>query len=248
MKAITAAFALFVLFFASCAKEEQEPVAVVFSASGDINAKLNEFRNQLGALNTTTGQTTGRREINWDGVPDDKTGIKLPQDFFNPVSAGSPAIMQRGLLYAGNADAMVSSRGFAEVNTQAAAEFTSFSGNKSFAVVNAALWPVEFRVAGETTLAAVKGFGIVFTDVDKANSTFLEFFNNNKSLGKYYVPAHDNSSTFSFLGIYFPDVAVTHVNIGHEGKLSDGEKDITQGGSKDLVVLDDFIYTEPQKQ
>lgn len=248
MKAVTIAFAISLVLITSCTKDKQQQQPVIFSATGDVSIKLNEFRNQLGVLNTTTGQTNGRREINWDGVPDNFVGVKLPEDFFNATTAGSPVSQQRGLLYAGNSDAMVSKTKFAEVNAQASSEFVSFSGNKSFAVVNALLWPVEFRVAGETTVAVVKGFGIIFSDVDKSNSTFIEFFNNNKSLGKYYVPAHDNNTSFSFLGIYFKDQTITRVNVGHEGKLIDGEKDITQGGSKDLVMLDDFIYSEPQKQ
>jgi hypothetical protein len=64
-------------------------------------------------------------------------------------------------------------------------------------------------------------------------------------LGRYYVTPHDNTSSFSFLGVYFPNGVVTDISIGHEGKLADGEKDISQGGTKDLVVLDDFIYSEP---
>lgn len=241
---ITVAFTLSFLF-AGCSKEEQQPQAVVFSATGDVNGKLNEFRTQLGTLNTTVGQTTGRREINWDGVPDNMTGAKLPGDFFNPTAPGSPEARQRGLVYTDTGLSMVSKTGFAEVNTESASEFSNFSGDKSFAVVNATLWPLEFRVAGQNTLAAVKGFGIVFSDVDKANSTFIEFFNGEENLGKYYVPVHVAGSSFSFLGVYFPGEQITSVRIGHEGMLASGGKDITQGGTKDLVILDDFIYSEP---
>jgi hypothetical protein len=248
MKVITVTFALSVLFNTSCTREKQQPAAVVFSATGDINSKIGEFRNQLGVLNTTTGQTTGRREINWDGVPDNMTGLKLPGNFFNPTAPGSPESRQRGLLYAENADAIVSKNFFAEINAQAATEFSNFSGDKSFAVVNAALWPVEFRVAGQTTAATVKGFGIIFSDVDKDGSTFIEYFNGDRSLGRQYVPVHSASSSFSFLGVYFPDEIITRVMVGHEGILQLGEKDISQGGTKDLVILDDFIYSEPVRQ
>lgn len=245
MKALTTAFALSILIITGCTKEKQQDEPVVFSAAGNINEKLNAFRNTLGTENFTTGQTTGRREINWDGVPDNMTGIKLPNDFFNPTETSSPESRKRGLLYAASSDAMVSKTSFAEVNTEAASEFSPFSGNKSFAVVNALEWPVEFRVSGTNTAATIKGMGIVFSDVDKANSTFIEFFEDNTSLGKYYAAPHDPSGTYSFLGVYFPNGKITSVKVGHEGMLASGEKDITQGGNKDLVVLDDFIYSEP---
>lgn len=231
--------------FAGCKKDEPAVESVVFSAKGDISAKLGEFRTQLGVLNTTTGQTTGRREINWEGVPDSLMGLRMPGDFFNPTSAGAPVALQRGIVYLGSSDAVVSKTNFADVNTQAAAEFSAFSGSKTFAVTNAIQWPVNFRVAGQTTPATIKGFGAVFSDVDKSNSTYIEFFHDDRSLGKFFVPAYEVSPKFSFLGVYFPSETVTHIVIGHEGKLSDGGKDVSQGGTADLIVLDDFIYSEP---
>jgi hypothetical protein len=231
-----------------CEKETTKDKSVVFSANGDITAKLTEFRNQLGPVNITIGKTGGRREINWDGVPDSLNGKKLPSNFFNPTEAGASESLQRGAVYAALDNAMVSASKFSEVNAQASSEFSSFSGNKTFAVTNATLWPVSFRVAGTSTDASVKAFGAVFVDVDKTNSTYIEFYSNQVSLGRFFVSPHDNNSNFSFLGVYFPNADVTEVQIGHEGKLSDGEKDISQGGAKDLVVLDDFIYSEPLKK
>jgi hypothetical protein len=172
-------------------------------------------------------------------------GLRLPEDFFNPVGAGAPVARQRGLVYADAGDAMVSKSNFADINVQASPEFASFSGNKTFAVTNSNLWPIGFKVAGTNTAAAVKGFGLVASDVDKANTSFIEFFEGDKSLGKFYLPIHDNTSSFSFLGVYFPGNKITRIQIGHEGILSTGEKDITQGGPKDLIILDDFIYSEP---
>jgi hypothetical protein len=232
--------------FEACKKDNTSiPESKIFTANGDITTRLNEFRNELGTLNTTTGLTTGRREINWDGVPDSLMGLRMPSDFFNPTTPGSPVARQRGLVYAGTDNPIVSKTNFADVNVNVAPEFAPFSGNKIFAVVNASLWPVNFRVPGQTTEGIIKGFGIVFLDVDKANTTFIEFFNEDRSLGKFFAPVHDNTSNHSFLGVYFPSGKITHVTIGHEGKLADGEKDISQGGTKDLVAFDDFIYSEP---
>lgn len=237
---------LSLFLFSQCKKEnEQKPEALVFKANGDINPVLNRFRTQLGALNNTPGFTTGRREINWEGVPDSLMGLKMPNDFFNPTAAGSPVARQRGLVYAGADNAVVSKTNFAEINATASTEFSAFSGTKTFAVTNAALWPVNFRVAGQNTEATIQGLGIVFSDVDKDNSTFIEYFNGERSLGKFFVPAHNITGSFSFLGVFFPFEQVTHVKVGHEGTVSGGGKDISQGGTNDLVILDDFIYSEP---
>ena len=51
-----------------------------------IQAAVDQFRTDLGALNPNTAQTFpgGRREINWDGVPDNFSAPNnLPNDFFN---------------------------------------------------------------------------------------------------------------------------------------------------------------------
>lgn len=241
-------FFLNVLAFTSCKKEEaKQSTATVFKSSGDITATLTDFRNGLGNVNTTTGAVGGRREINWDGVPDELLNKPLPFDFFNPVGATAPAARQRGLTYS-NGNFQVSANQFADVNSEAAAEFSAFSGDKVFANVSTNQWPVEFQVAGQTTPARVSAFGMVFSDVDAANSTSLEFFDGAESLGKFFVPAHDASGTFSFLGVQFNDRTITKVLVTHQGFLSDGEKDISQGGPSDLIVVDDMIYSEPIQQ
>src|SRR5438034_2159597 len=63
---------------------------VTFSASGanatDIQATVDSFRTASGALNPNVVGSlgTGRREINWDGVPDALSASNnLPANFFN---------------------------------------------------------------------------------------------------------------------------------------------------------------------
>lgn len=239
---------LFLLLLFSCKKEKGAEVQVtVFKASGNIQPKLDEFRAALGNLNATPGAVGGRREVNWDGVPDSLLDKTLPQNFFNPVGANAPAARQRGLVY-DDGEFEVSATGFATRNSQAATEFSSFSGNKVFANVSSLEWPVGFQIAGETTAASVSAFGAVFSDIDREGSVVMEFFEGEKSLGKFSPPAHDAGSSFSFLGVSFSNAKVTKVKISHEGRLSDGQKDISQGGNKDLIVLDDFIYSEPVRR
>lgn len=234
----------------SCEKEKNEnavPEAIVISASGDINAKLNEFRSLLGdVLNTIPGQTSGRREINWDAVPDIYATQKLPADFFNPVAPGSPAALQRGFRYSADVDARISSNGFADLDATNGTEFFSFSGSKTFSAVSSNLWNVDFEVPGQAAPASVRGFGAVFSDVDNAASASIEYFAEEISLGVFNVPVR-TAGTHSFLGVYFPNEKVTRVRIKQgEAVVAAGVKDVTSGGNKDLVVMDDFLYDEPK--
>ncbi|HZJ00876.1 MAG TPA: hypothetical protein VFD22_09445, partial [Gemmatimonadaceae bacterium] len=52
------------------APDPQPVQGTVLTASGDITAKVNEFRDLLGASNGGTAgeQPAGRREISWDGA------------------------------------------------------------------------------------------------------------------------------------------------------------------------------------
>ena len=67
-----------------------QAVPITFSASGvdaaSIQATVDAFRADLGSLNPNVVGSlgTGRREINWDGVPDNFSAPNLlPNDFFN---------------------------------------------------------------------------------------------------------------------------------------------------------------------
>jgi len=241
---------LLIIMLPSCKKENNEIQPLVFKASGYIDDAINDFRSRLGNINTIPGATGGRREINWDGVPDSLVGRAFPNDFFNRTEANAPVTLQRGLIYATNAgEFQVSKNNFSSTDPASTGEFAAFSGAKTFANVTTNEWPVNFQVAGQTTAAYTKGFGIVFSDVDLANSTSLEFFEGEKSLGKFFAAPHSFSSSFSFLGVYFPgNEHITKVIVRHDGILSDGQRDISAGGPHDLVIFDDFIYGEPQKQ
>lgn len=241
---------LFLVVLIACKKEDAVNDKVVITATGDITSRLNEFRSLLGdALNTQPGQTGGRREIDWDAVPAQFETENLPNDFFNPTEAGVPTSRQRGFVYSGNGDFRVSSTGFTNEDPDFTQQMKAFSGNTVFANISSFAWQPEFMVAGTNEKATVKGFGAVFSDVDIENNSSLEFFNGTKSLGKFFVPARDANSAFSFLGVYFKNDFVTHVNITHgNATILSNEKDITNGGTKDIVVLDNFLYDEPVKR
>ena len=248
--------------FAACSKNHdynnnQPPVqtvnAQVFSVAGDSNgivAKLNEFRNILGAtLNAAPGAVGGRREVNWDAVPANLTNFNgFPSDFFGSSDPTLANGRKRGLLMSNTGtNFRVDSTDFSEVDASYADQFNRFSPKRLFAYLGNNVTLCTFKVPGATTDATIKGFGVVFNDVDDANSTTLEFFNGAKSLGVYKAAA-SASGQFSLLGVYFPDEIVTKVRItAGNGVLATGTKDISSGGTKDLVVMDDFLYDEPKQ-
>ena len=236
-----------IILFFSCNKNNalSQDDVIVIRSSGNIQADVDAFKSMLGSLNTTPDVTNGHREINWDGVPDSMLNKPLPEDFFNQTSSNAAAANQKGLTYTPGTF-VVSNDGFASVNIETAKEFSSFSGNNAFANTKASKWSINFQKAGTNEAASVQAFGMVFSDVDENNSTSVEFFNDNKSLGNFFVPAHDATSSFSFLGVNFKNgERITKVTVAHDGFLAEGTKDISEGGTDDLIVLDDFIYSEP---
>jgi hypothetical protein len=244
------------IFMVSCSKDDNNeylppsptPQATVVQASGDLTGALTEFRKLLGdSLNAVPGKTTGRREVNWEGVtPSLNNSDAFPFDFFNTIDPAAPAGRKRGLLYVNNGTTFrVDSADFASIDASYAAQFNAFSGKRTFSGANSHITDVTFQVAGQTTPASINGFGVVFSDVDDANSTSMEFFSGSKSLGVFKVPVA-GANSFSFLGVHFASQKVTRIKItAGTAKLAAGVKDMSDGGTKDLVIMDDFFYNEP---
>jgi hypothetical protein len=227
------------------------PASTILRASGDsadIIPMVNLFRTVLGdVLNTTPNKTSGRREVNWDGVPPEFTNNNLfPLDFFNLTDSAAGPGRKRGLVYLNTGSPLrLDSSNFSEFSQTHADEFLPFSKKKTICSINSTVSEIVFKVPGTNMNASVKGFGIIFSDVDDAASTSLEFFNGNKSLG-IYKPLESLVVGFSFLGVHFTDEKITRVKItAGNAVITAGLKDISDGGNKDLVVYDDFFYSEP---
>lgn len=225
-----------------------------------LQTVVTNFRAELGANNGVGGSfSSGRREINWDGVPDE---FALPNflspDFFN---VNSP----RGVVFvaleydAGSAlnDFMVSADSsnptatateFANINAGYGAIFQPFSAQRLFHVRNAHAMDVLFFVPGTTIPATTRAFGAIFADVD-GNS------GGDRSVMRCYgvdgsqqlaasVPAANNG--LSFLAIVAdpgdPGFARCNIEIGNSDL---GSANTDGSGGVDVVALDDFIYAEP---
>lgn len=222
------------------------PVATVYTAAGDITAKVDEFRNALGPSNGGTAgeQPTGRREINWDGAGANPFNNRndFPADFFNTNVKAGAVYTTAGTGFRNDSTL------FAEINPAYATEFNFFSPNKIFAAVGSNELDQLFQVAGQPTPAVVRGFGIVFSDVDVADKTTIELFaQDGSSLGTYAAPIRSDAGGLSFIGVTYDEAIIARVRITlGTGALGAGVNDITAGGTADLVVLDNVIYAEPR--
>ncbi len=240
------ALALAALIIVSPAVAFADPV--VFSASGAnapaIQATVDAFRAQLGTLNPNVAGSfgSGRREINWDAVPDAFAAPNnLPANFFNVNSPRGAVFSTPGTGFQVSANLGVAPIEFDNLNPGYSAQFQTFSPQRLFTALGSNILDVNFFVAGSTIPATVSGFGSVFTDVDLPNLTSIQFFDqNNVSLGTFFAPTANNG--LSFLGVFFnAGERISRVRIVN-GNTALGPND----GSLDVVVMDDFIYGEPQ--
>ena len=222
---------------------------VTFSASGanpaGIQATVDAFRTSLGALNPNVPGSfgTGRREINWDGVPDALSAPNnLPANFFNVNSPRGVIFGTPGTGFEVSANAGVGPVRFDNINATYSAMFQTFSPQRLFTAIGSDILDVNFFVPGSATPAFTSAFGAVFTDVDLA-STSLQFFDlSNQSLGTFLAQPGTNGS-LSFLGVQFN----AGETIGRV-RLTSGNTALgpNETGGVDLVVMDDFIYAEPR--
>lgn len=213
------------------------------SGAGDITPLVAQFRGLLGepANGATAGQQpSGRREITWDGVPEALTNVNtFPALFFN----------NRGANFSGPGTGFRNSdNDFSDLNPDYAAQFESFSRPKTFMPTGSAEMEIAFTVAGSTTPAAVTGFGIVFSDVDRQGAASIKLFDAaGRSLGQFHAPVRSDAAGLSFVGVVFDAAIVARVAItSGQAAIDAGLQDLTDGGNRDLVVTDDFIYGEPQ--
>ncbi len=120
------------------------PIATSITATGDISAKVGEYRTLLGDPRnggTVGPQASGRREITWDGVPAqfDNGDNLFPGDFFKNLGV---VFTTTGTGFRNDSTL------FTGVNPAYADQFAFFSANKIFAPVGSNILDVTFQVPG----------------------------------------------------------------------------------------------------
>ena len=217
----------------------------VFTATGDIAPRVAEFRTALGEqLNITPGPfQDGRREIKWDGAALPTNVNTFPGDFFNTTVKAGAIFSTDGTGFR-NSD-----NDFSDINPAYADDFNAFSAPKTFMPVGSENMTVSFRVPGTETLAATRGFGVVFSDVERQGAASIKLLDGEgRSLGQYHAPVRSDAAGFSFVGVVFESEIVAEVQItSGQRALGEGVQDLSDGGNLDLAVMDDFLYAEPQE-
>jgi len=222
------------------------PTSVV-TLSGDVAAHVPEFGLAIGDVNNKNEpghHASGRREINWDGVPAQfNNNDAFPADFFNQTAP-------RGAVYtvANGTGLRVSDNNFTDVNQTYGAEFVAFSSPRLFAPIGTTKTELRFRIPGTDTAAVVQSFGAVLVDVDKANTSRLQAYDkDDRLIADIPAPVRAAPEAFSLVGVSFdhPVIARVVLTLG-EAPIGAGINDLSSGGLVDLVVLDDLLYSEPQ--
>lgn len=239
----------------------------VFQAAGptaaSIQSSVDAFRAALGNPNNGNAAgplASGRREINWDGggANDSTTPPVTPFDVFLNTRGSRTTTPGTGLSQAppsgGPQGGLVGLFNNANYGT----DFRAFSPLRLFTPVGSNITNALFFLPGSNgnVPATVSGFGAVFTDVDQPDgsgpskkhgnrgaSTLIEFFAaDGELLFSSFVPASPGDGSQSFFGIVYNDARIARVRIT-AGDVAPGPDDDSKN---DVVMMDDFIYGEPQ--
>lgn len=237
-----------ILLWATAAAAGPLVTSVGGSNPASIQASVDAFRSSLGALNPNVVGSfgTGRREINWDGVPDPFAAPNsFPANFFNVNSPRGVVFSTAGTGFQVSANAaLITPVEFGNIDATYPGIFRTFSAQRLFTSLGSNVYDVTFFVPGSATPAFTRGFGAVFTDVDLANTTSLQFFGIDGSLlfTEFVLPGTTASESLSFLGVSF-----TEGNVVSRVRITSGNSalGLTEASGRDLVVQDDFIFGEP---
>jgi hypothetical protein len=215
------------------------------SASGGALNAMNAFDAAIGGTNNGEAgpRLSGFRTANWDGVPEAfAEPNQLPGSFYNAASTRGLVVATpgSGVAVSGSSAPYI---GFGDINASYPSDFPAFSGARVFSPIGSNMTEVTFYAAGTPTHATVHGFGAIFRDVEVANTSSIEYFDQTgNSLGKFFAPTGTKAQP-EFLGVLFSPETVARVEIT-SGTTALGPSD--NPPTTNVVVLDDFAYSEPQ--
>jgi hypothetical protein len=229
-----------------------------------LQGAVNAYRAALGDPNNGNNPgplKNGRREINWDGGNPNVLDTTAPVTPFNVfLNTRGSQFTTPGLGLSQGPPSGGPQGGLAVLfgNPTYAKIFRTFSPSRLFTPVGSNITEGLFSIPGTngTVPARVRAFGAVFTDVDQPDgsgpggkrgnrhaSTLIEYFDaDGDLLFSSFVSASPGDGSLSFFGIVFADARIARVRI-ETGDVAPGPNDDRR---HDIVMMDDFIYGEPQ--
>lgn len=242
------------LILSFCANSANAALISTFEDAGlvaaDIQDTVDNFRNALGPNNgnaPVNGDPLGRRQIDWDALPDAISDPTLfPGDFFN----GDSAPRARGIEF----NPTGTTTGFLVSSTEASGVpvafgfdqfLPRFSDERLFTSIGGSSFDINFfDPSDQTTQATVRGFGAVFSGLDFADTVQMQFLNLADELIGSINPLGTSEFDLNFAGAIFDSAEIATVRIlgGNRFLESNGN---FGGGSGDGFAFDDFIFGEP---
>jgi hypothetical protein len=219
--------------------------------AADIQQTVDDFRNALGANNgnlPVNADPNGRKQINWDGIPDNFSDPNfLPGDFFNFNTPGRA----RGIEF----QATGTTTGFVVSSTEASGQptefgfqndFSVFSEERLFTSVGGSSFDILFfDPSDQTTQATVSGFGTVFTGLQKSSPVELAFFNlAGELIGNLDPIGTASGNGLSFFGAIFDTPEIARISVLGDTRFF-VENGLFGGVNGDDFAFDDFIFGEP---
>jgi PEP-CTERM motif len=198
---------------------------VVFEANSTSPAGLTAIRSSFfaqGNLLAPPGQTV--QDVDWDGLP---LGSNVAGSAFN----------SRGIQFSTPGTGFLVDDDFGFPS-----DLQTFSPGNLFAQVNSNIVDFTFVVPGTNTATNTSAFGAVFVDLENANETRIDFFDQNNSLFfSHNVLNGTNRSLTFFGGVANAGEQISRVRITFPNNF------VTSNGNRanevdDFVVLDNVSF------
>ncbi len=226
---------------------------------------------------------TGHREVVWDGVPEvlrNKSNFKA--EFFDRQDNGAAGV-RGGIIFTAlngsgqevndalggatpdpatvgpptNQNAAIGGD-FSNINPNFAGNLLSFTQSASFAPLGTTTTEITFHVAGSQQKGIIHGMGIVFSSVDKPNTSYVEYFDESgNSIAKIFAPVQSHGPfpfegpqvpdkfSYSFVGYNDLNARIAKVHVVNGDIAVDAASSDFPLGLNDVVVFDDVYYSEP---
>ncbi|MFO0812376.1 MAG: Ig-like domain repeat protein [Gemmatales bacterium] len=212
----------------------------------DLTSAIDQFKLNLGGFEHTSNAdagSTGYRNITFD----DATGGAFNGNFYSITQPRGLKLTTDGTGFQVSKTSPANEVRFGNINPTYPSLFKAFSGERLFTPIDSRTTEVTFTVPQSTaTAATVRGYGVIFSDVDLLGSTTFQAFDKdgNSLTGADPIEVIPLNNGFSFIGVITTaGERISKVTLV-SGNTSLGTN-VNETATEDLVVIDNMLYTQP---